>query len=667
MADAVGAEEHVKINAVGYNVVRGTYRKDTAPEFIPQRAQGALELTDGTYFKVLAQTAWVNGRGIAELGQGQEYLDDPFAFAHSENVEIIDKRGELRSAEHLERTEVGLGNSPTEDTHGPWIVEVNKAVYFIVNQNEGAGTESSALYRTTGNTFTAIKTWNHAWIVGVGVWRNRLAIAFSDRPTGAGKNEIWLINPVTGADVVQLENVTKTGYSTVGDILFTEFDEFLLCYVPDPNRDTGSNPNFKSVLFKFTYDETAAVPVAASAQQYIDVASRSGYVNCMYTHNDIIYMGTSDGHLYFSDSPPTEVQVLTAFGRGAFVNFIDSYQSGQLAIAVTTKTMTGGIQSPQSRKQIYLYNDTTGDLDQILNYEEIEDDGTHSTGAFKWMFIHDKFIFINWHAYDGVLRYDGNSWVGLWSRGNSNKSPAGMSVSLSSTGEYLIYRETADPDYDVFETVQGQYIATDESSSEAATVPYLETSWLDSGLPSIDKIGVDFSLSCKPLTSGHSIKVYYKKDQATSYTLLGTFSTAGGTSYTVSFATGASTIKFKRIKFKFELRLTVATNTSSPTIEDFVMRYLLDPTDVKLWNFVVDAQNDQENVTIDIRDGKAIADALWTLKTNKQIIDYIDVDGTSYKVYVLDVSEPKREINLNEGIEKQESQVNIRLLQIPQS
>lgn len=128
---------------------------------------------------------------------------------------------------------------------------------------------------------------------------------------------------------------------------------------------------------------------------------------------------------------------------------------------------------------------------------------------------------------------------------------------------------------------EGYAYVTNANTYQATS--YMQQSYYEASLPSIDKLWRSVILHYKTLPTGCSILVEYKTDESdAAWTTLGTASTVG--SITASF-TFADTFYSK----KLSLRLTLATSVaaSTPTLKVIDVRYLITPDFKYLWKFKV--------------------------------------------------------------------------------
>lgn len=107
----------------------------------------------------------------------------------------------------------------------------------------------------------------------------------------------------------------------------------------------------------------------------------------------------------------------------------------------------------------------------------------------------------------------------------------------------------------------------------------LQTSYHEAGLPNVDKKFRDLIVVHEALPTGCSITVEYKTDESdAAWTSLGSSSTVGATSATLTFPVGF-------YAKKISLRITLATSVpgSTPTLKVTDMRYVLMPDFKYLW------------------------------------------------------------------------------------
>jgi len=167
----------------------------------------------------------------------------------------------------------------------------------------------------------------------------------------------------------------------------------------------------------------------------------------------------------------------------------------------------------------------------------------------------------------------------------------------------------------------------------------LETLLFSANLGSDDKIFRTAIVNHAAITSGDSVELQYRLEDAGAWTSLGTSSTVGATSKSLSFP--AATVG-KLIALRVIL---TATASATPQIYSVQVRYALQPATKRQWLFEALFEGTVElplitlDQTPDPKTGAQISSAIWAQKAANGPITLVDLDGTSYSVWFLDLEE----------------------------
>ena len=128
---------------------------------------------------------------------------------------------------------------------------------------------------------------------------------------------------------------------------------------------------------------------------------------------------------------------------------------------------------------------------------------------------------------------------------------------------------------------QGEIYQTSPTTYQATG--NLQMSYFEASLPSIDKLWRSVVLHFEALLTGCSITVDYKTDESdASWTSLGSYSTVGGTTTTLTFP-----VAFYSKKISLRVTLATSTNTNTPVLKVFDLKYVVF-TDFKyLWKMKI--------------------------------------------------------------------------------
>jgi hypothetical protein len=186
--------------------------------------------------------------------------------------------------------------------------------------------------------------------------------------------------------------------------------------------------------------------------------------------------------------------------------------------------------------------------------------------------------------------------------------------------------------------------------SETAYVEqgYLQSSYFDANLPSIDKLYSQIDLAFKPLPSGTNIKIYFKYKEDDSWTLLGTCDTDDSTEDSLPFPSASYS---KKISLKYEFNTNDTAQT--PELNELILKYTLMPAIKWIWNVRILCKNNAIllDKTTDTRSAADIRSSLETELDTKELHTLTDLDGTTYTVLFNDLDTNSWVINQDDGSE----------------
>ncbi|MBI4494783.1 MAG: hypothetical protein HY690_18560 [Chloroflexi bacterium] len=178
----------------------------------------------------------------------------------------------------------------------------------------------------------------------------------------------------------------------------------------------------------------------------------------------------------------------------------------------------------------------------------------------------------------------------------------------------------------------------------------LETSLFDARLPSVDKVFRALTANHAPLAAGQSIEVQYRLEDAGAWISLGTSSVVGATSATFAFP---GNVVGKLIAFR--VLLATADPATSPALYDLALRYVLAPDAKREWELETLLEGTPElpllrlDGTPEPLAGAQLSASLWTRLATKGVQSYVDLDGTSYTVWLTDLRERVSQLSQRTG------------------
>ena len=248
------------------------------------------------------------------------------------------------------------------------------------------------------------------------------------------------------------------------------------------------------------------------------------------------------------------------------------------------------------KKKVYVFN--TASIDKLFEFPN----DLQVTAIKKW---DDKLVFAtaptpgtSVSGYEGMYVFDRNGFhLAFWVTARSWYSLSVFKNNLMAGND----------DGYVYQTSSNTYISTG----------WLQTSYDEAQLPSIDKIRRSLTLMFESLPASTSISVDYKTDESdASWTNLGTASTEDDTEETFNFAAG---VYSKKITFKITLTSSVASST--PVLKKIIHKYVLAPDFKYLWEMkLLCADNitwlDGEEPVAILETATAAGDTSITLKSS---------------------------------------------------
>lgn len=238
-----------------------------------------------------------------------------------------------------------------------------------------------------------------------------------------------------------------------------------------------------------------------------------------------------------------------------------------------------------------------------------------------------------------LLRYDGKAWsrpvTGLT---GTDVAALGvftdqLYVGTVQTGAAKLYRVRAD-----------QFAASGN----------LVSGLIDAGLPGTSKLLRSVTIVTSAIASPQSVQVEYQLEDTGAWTSLGTLSAVGATTATYGFPASTTC---RQVAFRVTLAGTAGAPTS-PILYELVLRYVPRPAVQREWELAVLLEGTAELPLVTL-DGAAepltgvqLTQLLWTAAAASGTVTYVDLDGTSYQVYVDDLREEVGKIGQRRGYQR---------------
>lgn len=174
------------------------------------------------------------------------------------------------------------------------------------------------------------------------------------------------------------------------------------------------------------------------------------------------------------------------------------------------------------------------------------------------------------------------------------------------------------------------------------------TSYIDSGYPLIRKVSPTLIIDTENLTANRYILVYYRLNENTAWKAWG--GTDGTTNKLISSgyntldnprksSKGKSVLVYSKIQLKFVFVTDDAAQT--PVLRGYSLRVLMRPESYYGWSFAVKAELGIQGgrSTRLLLDPKQVVDHIEELRDSGAPVDFTDIWGTQYPVYITSVSE----------------------------
>jgi len=251
----------------------------------------------------------------------------------------------------------------------------------------------------------------------------------------------------------------------------------------------------------------------------------------------------------------------------------------------------------------------------------------------------------------GLVRYDPSLGSSGPSSGQASLTRPVRGLSGSTPGYLAVY--------------QGKLSVTTTLTGGVGTVNHvnpsvygaagqIESGLISCGLPGISKLFKSVTIVTSSMVSPQSVQVEYRLEDTGNWQILGTLSTVGATSATYAFAANTTG---RQIAFRVTLGGTAGAGTS-PVLYELALRYVPRPAVAREWELAVVLEGTPELplVTLDGAPdpltGAQLTSALWTAAGSAGPVTLVDLDGSSYSVYVQDVREEIGKISQRRGYQR---------------
>lgn len=366
----------------------------------------------------------------------------------------------------------------------------------------------------------------------------------------------------------------------------------------------------------------------------INVPQNPGYIYAMKEYNSVLYAG--------GGSP----EFLPEQYYNGFLNYYDSTKWRQLypfdfTVIKSLEFYDAYLFMGTYHGHLYVFD--TSSLNPLFNFK---DDYGYKVQISTMKYFDDKL------------------YLGLYPQASSNETNVGL-WKFDRRGLTLANTVVGVAGYRCMAVVNGSlFVGTGDNGyiykldpNTFNTQGWYQSSYFDANLPNYDKLYESVTIKTEPLISGESVVIYYRYFETDSWITLGTFNTVGETVSEIKFPAGTNS---KKISLKIELNTTDASKT--PTVTEVIMKYTLYPVRKWQWNIRLALK---ENIhllddSLETRTAAQMRTALEGLLTDKTLFTFVDVDGTSYNVMVVNQDQASWVINQDTT---NEDEINLTLLE----
>lgn len=196
----------------------------------------------------------------------------------------------------------------------------------------------------------------------------------------------------------------------------------------------------------------------------------------------------------------------------------------------------------------------------------------------------------------------------------------------------------------------GNLYYLNESLYSTSNTGIVESSWIDADLFSLDKLWNSLVIYHDTLPASTSITAKYKLDDDSAWNTFtnGTSNTSGTTNFSAAFPTGTI-----GKKLKYQLSLITANSAVTPTVQDVVAKYILNPPVKKKWQFAVVLGNDTILLdgTREPKSGAELEAGLWSAIDKDALLSFTDADNSTFNVIFSNLRVEGPHINQKKGME----------------
>ena len=233
---------------------------------------------------------------------------------------------------------------------------------------------------------------------------------------------------------------------------------------------------------------------------------------------------------------------------------------------------------------------------------------------------------------EDLLCFDGVGWHNLASL------TAGPTNSVTAMGydpknDYLWYHLDSSPDVTYYIQMQGNSDFPYANFPTSGTHEITTSKW-DMGFRWVKKSSPSMVVETSNLSTSSYLTFYYSIDGG-DWVEWDTIYESG--TKTLSLPGGGHTLEFYYLQIK--VRFTTTNSAQSPILEGLTLRFIMRPETLDVWSFNIPVgDNLMQNISLDGRNSKQMINDLKDARDSASPVEFEDIDGNVYYVYVTSLS-----------------------------
>jgi len=233
---------------------------------------------------------------------------------------------------------------------------------------------------------------------------------------------------------------------------------------------------------------------------------------------------------------------------------------------------------------------------------------------------------------EDLLCFDGVGWHNLMTlaTGPTNSVTA---MEYDPENDYLWYHLNSSPDITYYIRMQGNSDFPYANFPTTGTHELTTSKW-DMGFRWVRKSSPSMVVETSNLTNSSYLTFYYSIDGG-DWVEWDTIYESG--TKTLTLPGGGHTLEFYYLQIKVKFTTTVATQ--SPILEGLTLRFIMRPETLDVWSFNIPIGNNlTHNISIDDRTSAEMIEDLKDARDSASPVEFEDIDGSIYYVYVTSLS-----------------------------